>query len=138
MVDSGSTQKLGLGYTRVEVEITGGGGGGATARAVLGPDSGIGADCRVDLKSAAIMFHSRIEGTDSNFITDQDFRQVTLVKDIKDNAGAVFTATTGNTLKRMKLSSVVQAFTKDKIIRGQITLAEAYIDDIDSSDIYIF
>ena len=136
MADSGSTQLLGSGYTRAEIEIVGGGGGGATARAVLGPDSGIGADCRVDLKSAAIMFHTRIEGTDSNFITDQDFRQVSLVKDIKDNDGVIFTATTGNTLKRMKLSSVVQAFTKDKIIRGQITLAEAYIDDIDSVDIY--
>ena len=82
------------------------------------------------------MFHSRIEGTDSNFIVDQDFRQVTLIKDIKDKNGAIFTATTGNTLKKLTLSSTVQGFTKDKIIRGQITLAEAYIDNIDSNEIY--
>ena len=30
----------------------------------------------------------------------------------------------------------MQGFTKDKIIRGQITLAEAYIDNIDSNEIY--
>ena len=136
MVDSGTTQKLGRGYTRAEVVISGGGGNGAKARAVLGPDSGVGADARVDLKSAAIMFHSRIEGTDSNFIIDQDFRQVTLIKDIKDNNGVIFTGTTGNTLSKMTLASTVQAFTKDKIIRGQITLAEAYIDNIDSNEIY--
>jgi hypothetical protein len=136
MVDSGTTQKLGSGYTRAEVVISGGGGNGAKARAVLGPDSGVGADARVDLKSAAIMFHSRIEGTDSNFIIDQDFRQVTLIKDIKDNNGVIFTGTTGNTLSKMTLASTVQAFTKDKIIRGQITLAEAYIDNIDSNEIY--
>ena len=82
------------------------------------------------------MFHSRIEGTDSNFIIDQDFRQVTLIKDIKDNNGVIFTGTTGNTLSKMTLASTVQAFTKDKIIRGQITLAEAYIDNIDSNEIY--
>ena len=136
MVDSGTTQKLGSGYTRAEVVISGGGGQGAKARAVLGPDSGIGADARVDLKAAAIMFHSRIEGTDSNFIIDQDFRQVTLIKDIKDNNGVIFTGTTGNTLSKMTLASTVQGFTKDKIIRGQITLAEAYIDNIDSNEIY--
>jgi hypothetical protein len=136
MIDSGTTQKLGSGYTRAEVVISGGGGQGAKARAILGPDSGIGADARVDLKSAAIMFHSRIEGTDSNFIIDQDFRQVTLIKDIKDENGVIFTGTTGNTLAKMTLASTVQAFTKDKIIRGQITLAEAYIDNIDSDEIY--
>lgn len=136
MNDSGTTQLLGSGYTRAEVTITGGAGQGATARAVLGPDSGLGADCRVDLKSAAIMFHSRIEGTDSNFIVNQDFRQVTLIRDIKDDTGAIFTGTTGNTLKRMNLSSTIQGFTLDKKIVGQVTLAEAYIDNIDSSTIY--
>lgn len=137
MADSGTTQILGSGYTRAEVEITGGGAAqDAQARPVLGPDSGIGADCRVDLKSAAIMFHSRIEGTDSNFIVNQDFRQVALIRDIKENNGAIFTGITGSTLKRMTLSSIVQGFTIDKKIQGNVTLAEAYIDHVDSSTIY--
>ena len=82
------------------------------------------------------MFHSRIEGTDSNFIVGQDFRQVTLVKDIKDDQGIVYTQTTGSTLKKMTLGTIVTAFTRDKKIRGTTTLAEAYIDDIDSNEIY--
>lgn len=138
MVDSGSTQVVGSGYTVAQVKLTGGGALAtqATARPVLGPDSGIGADSRVDLKSGAVMFHTRIEGTDSNFIVGQDFRQVTLIKDIKDSAGAVYTLTTGSTLKKMKLSTIVTSFTRDKKIRGTTTLAEAYIDDIDSDLIY--
>jgi len=137
MSDSGTTQVLGSGYTVAQVKLTGGGASTqATARPVLGPDSGIGADARVDLKSGSIMFHSRIEGTDSNFIVGQDFRQVTLIKDIKDSSGAVFTNTTGNTLNRMTLSTIVTSFTRDKKIRGTTTLAEAYIDDVDSNVIY--
>jgi len=36
----------------------------------------------------------------------------------------------------MTLSSVVTSFTKDKIIVGQDTEAKAYIDNIDSNEIY--
>jgi len=138
MHDSGTSQILGSGYTVAQVKLTGGGAGAVqgTARPVLGPDSGIGADARVDLKSGAIMFHTRIEGTDSNFIVGQDFRQVTLIKDIKDSSGSVYTETTGSVLKRMTLSTIVTSFTRDKKIRGTTTLAEAYIDDIDSNVIY--
>ena len=137
MADSGTTTVMGSGYTRANVIISGGGGTGAKARAVIGTnDSGIGADSRVDLKSTAIMFHTRIEGTDSDFIVDQDFRQVALIRNIKDSSGALFNEPTGSTLKRMTLSSIINSFSKDKLIRGQITLAEAYIDTTDSNEIY--
>jgi hypothetical protein len=36
----------------------------------------------------------------------------------------------------MTLSSIINSFSKDKLIRGQITLAEAYIDTTDSNEIY--
>ncbi len=137
MKDSGTTLTLGSGYTKAAVAITGGGATtDATARAVLGPDSGIGADSRVDLKSSSIMFATTIEGTDSNFIINQDFRQVSLIKDIRDANGSVYTAETGNTLKKMTLATITNAFTRDKKIRGQTTLAEAYIDNIDSNELY--
>ena len=137
MADSGTTTVMGSGYTRANVTISGGGGTGAKARAVIGTnDSGIGADSRIDLKSTAIMFHTRIEGSDSDFIVDQDFRQVALIRNIKDSSGALFTEPTGSTLKRMTLSSIINSFSKDKLIRGQITLAEAYIDTTDSNEIY--
>lgn len=127
----------GSGYTNPLVSITGGGATlNATARAVLGPDSGIGRDPREDLKSASVMFHSELAGTDSDFIVNQDFRQVGLVRDIRDRNNNIFNNTTGNTLKSMTMSSIITDFTVDKIIEGQTTLARAYIDEIDSNIIY--
>lgn len=132
-----TTLHHGSGYTTATVAITGGGGTGAKARAVLPySDSGVGADPRVDLKTSSVMFHSMLEGTDSDFLVGQDFRQVGLLKDPLADNGSKFTDTTGNVLKRMTLSSTVNAFTRDKIIEGQTSLAQAYVDHIDSNEIY--
>ena len=82
------------------------------------------------------MFHTQVQGTDSNFIINKDFRQVSLIKDIRDQLGAVFTGLTGNTLKSMTMGTVINSFTVDKKIRGTTTLAEAFIDNIDSNILY--
>lgn len=134
--DSGSTQLRGSNYTRPIVTLSGGGGQGATARAVIGPDSGLGRDAREDLKASGIMFFSKFQGTDSDFIVDQDFRQIGLIKDPKRPQGTFFTETTGNALKRMRLSNTISTFTADKLIEGQTTLARAYIDEVDGQTIF--
>jgi hypothetical protein len=127
----------GSGYTAPSIAFSGGGATrNATARAVLGPDSGIGRDPREDLKSSSVMFHAELLGTDSDFIINQDFRQVGLIRDIRDNNNSLFNQTTGNALKSMTMSSVITAFTADKIIEGQTTLARAYIDEVDSNILY--
>ena len=132
-----STLSHGSGYTTAAISFTGGGGTGAAARAVLPfSDSGVGADPRIDLKSASVMFHTMLEGDDSDFLTGQDFRQVGLIKNPLNSSGSLFTNTTGNALKKMTLSSVVSNFTVDKIIEGQTSLAQAYVDFIDSNEIY--
>lgn len=134
---NGDIKGHGSGYTNPVISITGGGASlNATARAVLGADSGIGRDPREDLKSASIMFHSELLGTDSDLIINQDFRQVGLIRDIRDANNAIFNRSTGNALKSMTLSSVITNFTVDKIIEGQTTLAKAYIDEIDSNILY--
>ena len=127
----------GSGYTNPVVTITGGGATlNATARAVLGPDSGIGRDPREDLKSTGIMFHSELLGTDSDFIVEQDFRQVGLIRDPRASDNTIFNRSTGNALYSMTLSSTITNFTADKIIEGQTTLARAYIDEVDSNILY--
>jgi hypothetical protein len=138
MNDSGASQILGSGYTSATVTITGGGSPtlNATARAVLGPDSGIGRDSREDLKSTSIMFHSELLGSDSDFIIDQDFRQVGLIRDPLTPAGTVFNSTTGNCLYAMRMSSTITSFTADKEIKGATSNAKAYIDEVDSDLLY--
>lgn len=132
-----STLKHGIGYTTAAISFSGGGGAGASARAVLAfSDSGVGADPRIDLKSASVMFHTMLEGDDSDFLTGQDFRQVGLLKNPLNSGGALFTNTTGNALDKMTLTGIVQNFTADKIIEGQTSLARAYVDYVDSNEIY--
>ena len=132
-----STVKHGSNYTTATVTLTGGAGTGAAARAVLPfSDSGVGAEAAVDLKAASVMFQCKIEGTDSNFLTGQDFRQVGLIKNPLDKNAALFTATTGNALRKMTLSSVISSFTADKTIQGQTTNAKAFVDAIDSNQIF--
>ena len=134
---NGDISGHGSGYTNPSITFNGGGATlNAQARAVLGPDSGIGRDPREDLKSASVMFHAELKGTDSDFIVNQDFRQVGLIRDIKKNDNTIFTETTGNALKAMKLSSIITTFTADKIIEGATTLARAYIDEVDSNILY--
>ena len=123
-------------YNTPTVAIVGGGGAGATARAVVAPDSGVGRDAREDLRSTAVMFHSQLEPDDSDFITGQDFRQVSLWRDPREQSGALFTDLTGNALDKLTLSSTVTAFTRDKKMQGQTTNAIAFVDHIDSNEIY--
>lgn len=108
----------------------------ATARAVLGPDSGFGSDPREDLAAQALMFNTKMEGDDSDLITGQDFRQVSLVKDPRQRNGVVFTDLTGNTMDKMTLGTITTAFTRDKVLLGATTLANANVVHIDSNEIY--
>ena len=133
----GVAQIRGSGYTSASVTISGGGATtDATARVILGADSGIGRDPREDLKASSIMFHSDILGTDSDFIINQDFRQVGLLRDPLTPAGAAFTDTTGTALKHILVSSTVAAFTADKTIQGQTSSAKAFIDEVDSDKLF--
>ena len=135
--DDSSTLAHGAAYYNTPtITLTGGGGSGATARAVVAPDSGVGRDAREDLRSTAVMFHSQLEPDDSDFITGQDFRQVSLWRDPREQSGALFTDLTGNALNKLTLSSTITAFTKDKKMEGQTSGAIAFVDHIDSNEIF--
>jgi hypothetical protein len=137
MKGDSSTLAHGRNYFNVpNVTIAGGGGSGATARAVVAPDSGVGRDAREDLRSTAVMFHSQLLPNDSDFIVGQDFRQVSLWRDPRQQNGVLFTDLTGNALDKLTVSSTITSFTRDKKMQGQTSLAVAYVDHIDSNEIY--
>lgn len=127
---------LGSGYTYAEAVLTGGGfSTAATTRTILSPNNGFGADPRDDLKSTAIMFTIKPSGTEGGtFIVDNDFRQIVLMKDLKDSAGSDYTNANGSTLRSLKLDTVSNAFTPDKIIEGTTSGAKGYIDDFDATE----
>ena len=134
-----SAMTMGQGYNFASVSITGGGGTAATARAVIGPDSGIGRDCRDELKSTSLMFNTKPAGIeDSNFIVGQDFRQVTLIRNPKKNNDSDLTGSSGKVLNFLQVTSVSDAadFTVDTLITGGTSGAKAVIDEVDSDRIY--
>ena len=140
LIDSSGNYTLGSGYDFADVAVTGGGSPTkpASVRAILSTPLGLGGDPRDDLRSTAIMFNVKPEGTENtDFIVGNDFRQVGLMKDLKDSSGSVdFTASTGIILKQLKLSSVTTGFTADNTIQGSTSGVEALIDKVDSSNIW--
>jgi len=135
-VDSGIT--MGHSYTFAGISFSGGGGSGATARAILGPDAGIGADARNDLSSTSLMFNVKPAGAENDdFFINQDFRQIVLMKSIGDSAdGTSYSEDTGRVLRYLQLTSVSDAstFQADQTITSGN--ASAIIDAIDSDRIY--
>ena len=140
LIDSSGNYTLGSGYNYADVAVTGGGSPTkpASVRAILSTPLGLGGDPRDDLRSTSIMFNVKPTGTENtDFIVGNDFRQVGLMKDLKDSSGTVdFTASTGIILKQLKLSSVTSGFTADNTIEGSTSGVQALIDKVDSSNIW--
>ena len=131
----------GKNFTNASVTITGGGGSGAVARAVLGAPNGIGADPRDELKATSLMFNAKpsgIEGGDFLAGTNVDFRQVMLIKNLKDSAAGTLTATTGKALRFLKtdLTFAGNLAVDELIFNNTVPPAKAYVNQVSDSDIY--
>jgi hypothetical protein len=128
---------LGSGYNFANIEFSGGGGAGATARPIIGPVEGIGADVRNDLKASSIMLNVKPDGAENGaFVVGNDFRQISVLRNIEErDTNTVLTATNARALRSIVLDDA-SSFTIDKLIRGGTSNAAAFIDDIDSDTIY--
>ena len=138
MAESSGVKVFGTGYDFAAVQLTGGGGTGATAEPILSFKDGFGADPRDDLKCTSLMFNVKPSGDeDSDWVVDNDFRQIMLIRNIKDSAnGTVYTGNTGNALKMMNISSINAGFTRDQTIIGQTSGAKAVIDTLDANSLF--
>jgi len=140
--DYANNSYYGHDYEYASVEFIGGTGSGAKARPIFAPKAGFGADPRDDFKSSAVMFNTKPDGKENGaFIVGQDFRQVTLLKNLlqTDSAvpGGLFTESVGRTLNKLAIGSINSGpFTRDVLIEGQTSMARAYIDDFDSANIW--
>jgi len=143
MNDSGSGKAFGRNYDFAQITVTGGGGAGAKAQAIIAKDSGIGSDPRRDLRSSAIMFNTKLEGTENKkFLVGQDFRQVSLIKNpvsfVLDSFGkqTAFPNLAELGLRSLKFATIVNTFSKDNSIRGLTSGAVAYVDNVDSTRVH--
>jgi len=129
---------LGSGYNIASVVVSGAGVSG-DIRPIIGPTNGFGADPAKDLKSTSALLNVLTDGTENDdFIIGNDFRQITVFKDLKAPNGTNFTALTGQALSYLTMDGVGSAatFTVDNIIIGDQSGARAYLDKIDGADIY--
>jgi hypothetical protein len=124
----------GSGFSEANIVISGGGGSGATARAVLGPIGGFGADPRIDLRSHYVAMNSRLVYADGSgdFIIDNDFRQIGIIKD--PYLHGTTTIATADTLSTTKSLTVATGgtFAMDSEIEGLTSTAKALVDYYDS------
>jgi len=146
--DSSGNYTIGNSYTEASLVFTGGGSftKPAKGRVILTKNQsplGLGADPRDDLRATALMFNTKPEGAEAgDFIVNQDFRQVGLLKNPRvgpDSAGGEaipFTEATGQVLKKLKFSTVGQVFTPDNTMIGSTSQVKALIDRVDSSFVW--
>jgi len=130
---------FGSGFNYAEVKLTGGSPSvSASARVCISPSGGFGSNPKNDLKSTMLMFNTKPSGTESGtFIIDQDFRQVSLLKNptipVTDSD---FVGGSGSFLRSINFASVSNAFTKDKMILGSSSGAKAYVDSTGPLNIF--
>jgi hypothetical protein len=120
--------KHGLGYTAATISFNT---GTATARAALAPLGGFGANPIRDLRAKAVMFNTKPSGNEGDtFITDNDFRQVALIKNPKvPVTDSDFSLASGFALKSLQFALPVgTVFTPDNTIEGASSGAKAYVD----------
>ena len=143
-VELDSAEAGGTGYDLAEIVFTGGGGSGADYRPIITNQRGIGYDPRDDLRANSIMFNAKPAGVEGgNFIINQDFRQILLLKNLEvgDSASGqptpIFENASGNALRSVKLNGVSAAtFTTDNKIVGGTSGATAFIDGITDSSVF--
>lgn len=134
----------GRGYSYASAEVTSGGGTGATVVPVIGPDGGLGADARNDLRSNAVMFNSIPVGDeDGKFVVNNDYRQFGLLRNIttRESDGGpspLFNDTSGRALRRLQIQiSTPGTITLDDSIRGGTSGAVGLLDsNYNDSDLY--
>lgn len=127
---TGSGQFVGSGYSVANVKFST---GNATARAVIGPNLGMGYDPAVDLKSTAVMFNARPTGDEGGLLIGQDFRQVGLMRNLTKNITDSDFTGTGSVLNKLVFNAGASLFTQDNLIVGSTSNAKAYIDFVDSA-----
>jgi hypothetical protein len=122
----------GSNYTYASINFSS---GNAVARAILSPLSGFGADPRNDLRSSALMFNGRPDGTESGaLLIDQDFRQVGLIRNPKITAtDSDFTGNAASVLDFLSFQGGATPFTNDTFIIGGTSGAKAYVTSADSA-----
>jgi hypothetical protein len=128
---------IGSGYDEAAVAITGGGGAGATARAIISPPGGHGANAADELGGFFIMANVQLDSAEGSgdFPIDNDFRQLGLLRNpFNHGTTTVSSASTLQATRSITTGAPAGGtFAVDEIITGGTSGAQAYITSYDAS-----
>lgn len=110
----------GSGYTFADVNISGGGGSAADVRAVLAGPQGHGSDIEKELGGFFAMVNTRLQYNEGagDFPISNDYRQIGLIRDLKNFDGSLASAETRIATKQIELSGISGSFSPDDQIVG--------------------
>jgi len=128
----------GSGYTNASVSFAS---GAATARAIIGPKGGHGADAIEELGGKYVMMNIRLDGNQSNtFSTANEFRQVSLIRDPYEwNTSTRAVSTVYRQTMRYTLGGVSGTFTADEFVSDAGSPANtASVVEWDATNNYLY
>jgi hypothetical protein len=134
-VDNGQIQDIviqnrGQDYTYAEITVTdvpGGIGTGAVLEATIAPQNGHGFDPVYELGASTLMFDCDFEGTDTTFTSENDYRQVFIVKNPIDSITGSLAKLEKYTLyHRITTSPGVGDFSEDEVVFQGVTFEDAF------------
>lgn len=130
-----NTISEGQDYTRLDLTIAGDTGSGATARAILPPLGGHGADAVNALGGFKVMINTKLTGSEGGYIsTDQEYRVSGLINDpLLSSDGSGATGTIYDMTTKFNITSPVGTFIKDETITGGTTGKSAIVVSANSS-----
>ena len=131
--------RMGQGFNFASIALTGGGSPTkvATGKVIFGPKAGLGKDPRDDLRARAIMFNAKPVGTEEGeFIVGNSFRQIGLLRNPLKPNGDAFTASDGNSLRRLQMAAITTVFTQRSVMTGGTSGAKAFVNKTDSDEIW--
>lgn len=125
------------GLRGAQVTLSDSNGTNGEVRAIMSSGFGLGADATSDLKAGSMIIGVRVDGNTDDWLLNQDYRQIGIMRAIKDSSGgSEWTQLTGSALRSLTLSSSTVAFSPDEKIVGATSGAKAYVDQTDGLTIF--
>lgn len=97
----------------------------ATARAVIEPPGGHGTDPVSELGGFFVGINAQLEGNEVTI--NNDFRQITIIRNPKLTTGAAATGDTINPLRYLQATGSITGFLPDQVITGETSGAKALV-----------
>lgn len=108
------------------------GGSGAIVRPILSDYVGLGKDVEKDLNASFVMLNVKLQFDEGSgdFVKDNDYRQLGIVRDVKNLDGTLATATTRIATKTLNLTGVTNSstLTYDEVFRVSLSIQAIALD----------